>query len=316
MSQPTFIHIGFPKCASTSLQRDLFSQCPHIDYLGRDDNWKSTRAGGHRHILQLATLDNLHYRSRKDEIAKNINACFSGDPDKLRVVSDELFVSTYRPYTSGIPVADSMSVAERLHDLFPEAHILMLIREQVGFWNSMIPQLVRNNRITIDADKFFEFHKSYAETGCGSFFLLADYNAIYQLYANLFGKDRVHVMLLEDLARSPGKFTADLVNLLGLWEKIDVDQYALLRHNTRATRFEMLSIKFNNIYKPLYPLAKVIPKMVRRAITAPLKRRAVRAVSTPEHIAFLRKFYAPGNRELAQATGLDLATAGYPMEGD
>ncbi len=315
MSPSTFIHIGFPKCASTSLQRDLFLRCPHIDFVGRNDDWNRNQEGGHRYILQLATLDNPHYWEIKDEVARNIESCFSGDERQVRVVSDELFVSAYRPHMSGIPVMNLTSVAERLRDLFPGAQILMVIRDQVSFWNSMLAQLMENNRIVVDVDFFFESHKEYAEMGCGSFFTLADYNAVYELYASMFGRDRVHVLLLEDLVRSPHDFMAHLMDLWGLSEEVDLDRYSLGRHNTRNRQPKLLA-QYPGVFKRLKPLRKVIPRAVEDAIRSRLKKVPSDRITAPEQIEYIRRYYAPGNRALAEATGLDLAARGYPMGDD
>src|SRR5438105_4578457 len=34
ITKPTFVHIGYPKCASTSLQIDLFRKHPEVYFLG------------------------------------------------------------------------------------------------------------------------------------------------------------------------------------------------------------------------------------------------------------------------------------------
>jgi hypothetical protein len=311
MPKSTFIHVGFPKCASTALQEDFFIKCPEIEYLGR------TRAhqgqGKHKYLMQLATLDNLHYSMHKREIIDNIKATFSGDKGKVQVLSDELLVSTYRPYISGIPVADCKSIAERLHDIFPEAHIVMIIRNQLSFYGSMLGQLMRNNTISIDVDKFFKSHRRYAAKDCGSFFLLMDYHAVYSMYESIFGKGHVHVMLFEDFVKSPPNFVKRFVELIGLSDKTDADDYVPVQHNPRATHFE---IWCKTHQKLLSVLRSMSPRFVRKLIAKIFKTSQIRPTLSPEQMGFLSGLYSPGNRELASVTGLDLAAAGYPLESE
>lgn len=311
MSQSTFIHIGFSKCASTLLQEDFFTQCPQIEYLGRTKKHKGQ--GKHKYLTQLATLDNYNYTQKKHEIIHNIKSAFAScSPDKVAVVSDEALVaSSYSPYLIGIPRADRQSLAERLHDVFPDAHIVMIIRNQMSFYGSMLGQLMRNNETSIRDERFTKLHLEYLRNGYGSFFLMADYCSVYRIYESLFGKDNVHVILFEDLIKDPPGFVKRLTEMMGISDKIDVADYALVSRNKRATRFEIWCKSHPKLMSVLRGLT---PGFVRRILDRVSQIHQIWPTLSSEQEEFLRAQYSPGNRELAELTGLDLATAGYPME--
>jgi hypothetical protein len=314
MANQTWIHIGFPKCASTSLQRGFFAKCPCLDFVGRDDNWQKNVPSHHLPLLQLGTLDEVHYQRNRQQIEDSLLGSFR-EGDFTRVLSDEILVSGRRPYLRTIPVADPQLVADRLHSLFPEAEILMIIRNQVTFLESMAAQLIRNNKVRLDLDDFYTLQRRHAEQGCGSFFDLPDYYAIFDLYEQTFGKGRVHVILLEDLGRKPLETMSQLIEWMGLTQRVHPEDYLPERQNTRATHLELYEAKYRKYYKKAL---NCVPLPLRRAVTVPAKKFLARMTTikytfSPEQLAFLDSFYGPGNEKLEAATGCALAAAGYPV---
>lgn len=312
MSKPTWIHIGFPKCASTSLQRDFFVKSAQISYVGRSDDWHDLRESQHIFLMKLATLDDAHYQLCENEVKIGLKTALAAQSGVVDVISDELLVSSYRPYLRGIPVADSYLIMHRLKEIFPDAKILMVIRDQVKFLSSMIGQLMRNNHVVFDADDFMNEHMQFAKQGLGSFLNLIDYNRIYEMYAGLFGADNIHLVLLESLAKEPERQMDYLLQKMGLDTEISRDSVLLGKHNTRATNVELWNYKYRNSV-----VKRFIPKWMRRVL-----RGGVASFSTKQNVhvdfskadlAFLSEFYGPGNRRLEEQTGLDLHSAGYLM---
>lgn len=308
MSSRTFIHVGFPKCASTALQETFFATCRDISYVGRRKY--ADGGSGHEHLLRLATLDDLAYEQVKGDIQCGLLASFNDDAGKVRVISDELLVSTYRPYLSGIPVADRRSIVFRLREVFPEAHILMIVRNQLGFVASMISQLMRNNRTTFDIEQFVDSHLDYMEHGCGSFFLLADYYSVFRMYEKAFGEGGVHVMPLELLTENPEDFMRQLVELLGLSGRINSAKHIPSKLNQRATAFEIWCKRHPRLVRHI---KKGLPSRLHASLRRIFSKEMIQPTFTQRQQQRLESFYGPGNQKLADATGLDLAAAGYPL---
>jgi len=313
MEKQTWIHIGFPKCASTSLQQDFFAKSDKISYLGRSDDCHGLRESHHHLLMALATLDDAQYQLRRMSIEQQIKNFFTAENGMIEVVSDELLVSAYRPYLSGIPVADSYLVAQRLKSIFPNAKILMVIRNQIKFLSSMMGQLMRNNGVIYNMEDFFSAHKGYAENGCGSFFHLADYNRIYQIYTGLFGAENIEVVCLEELAKNPEKVIDYLLRRMGLNGIVNREDVLPGKKNTRTSSVDLLRIRcgrLRNIYK-------LVPRDVRqKALNAFSKfgpKSDVTMNFSQEDLLFLESFYGVGNRSLQKATGINLVGFDYPI---
>ena len=103
----------------------LFLPVPAIDYVGQGDNWKKNCPDRNDPLLALATLHELHYRERKQAIRDQLLGSFSGDPDRVRVISEERLASAYSPYLRTMPRADSKCVAERSAEMFPDGQVLL-----------------------------------------------------------------------------------------------------------------------------------------------------------------------------------------------
>ena len=116
------IHIGGNKTASTSLQRRLFAKHPGIQYLGEDcEGYTELRT-----ILDsLVADDDSHFNF---ETAKEL---FSGrfnvrNKDATCVYSNEDIMTSFLPSVC----------AARLKALLPDAHVVMVIRNQLSVWPS------------------------------------------------------------------------------------------------------------------------------------------------------------------------------------
>lgn len=114
MDKPVWIHIGMPKCASTSFQKGFFAACPEIDFIGRNDHVLGLPSR-HKPLLALGSLDKLGYQANKEKIKQELFESFSHEKSiRVRVLSDEIIGSAYRPFVQTIPVADIYQSATRL----------------------------------------------------------------------------------------------------------------------------------------------------------------------------------------------------------
>lgn len=175
------IHIGCPKAGSTFLQQ-YFSEHPDINYDAMDfEEFKRT---GH---LNENIAD------------KKVSVPF-------RVLSEEaLSVAGIKVERLGVTYQElpdvqqhQLNTARRLHQLFPTAKILMVVR---GF-ETLIPSLYSQYVIKGYRSDFATFLKEHENAFTEQF----NYDFLYQTYVDVFGESNVLVLPYEMLKESPNKF--------------------------------------------------------------------------------------------------------------
>jgi hypothetical protein len=318
MDRNTWIHIGFPKCASTALQKDFFSQCPEIDYVGRWKNWTpKTDEFYSGNTLKIASLADRYYEKDELHISSNLLAEFDHPEASIRLLSDEGLTGGFRPFIRSVPLVDASQVAHRLAKLFPHANILMILRNQLNFIPSFFGQITTHNEsIDVDPESFLHAHSVLADAGLGTFFHICDYASIYECYEDAFGGGKVHVLLQEDLAADAIGFMTRLVDLLGLSKKIDPTDYLPRPHNTQS---EQVVLTGQPPCPPiLRKLGRLAPAAVQKLafsiLSAPYSKPAKRMELSAAQERFLRQYYGTGNYRLQKKLiGTPLSDAGYPI---
>ncbi len=126
----TFIHIGYPKTASTFVQQELFNKLEELVYLmpphtQHNEDWNK---------MQYADDSNFELSNFDSELQKYRNT-------KDILISDEGLV--------GKPIYGGMHrsvICNRLKQTFPEAQILIVVRGQFDMLKSLHNQYVKGAR--------------------------------------------------------------------------------------------------------------------------------------------------------------------------
>lgn len=185
------IHIGCPKAGSTFLQH-YFSEHPDIDYDAMDfEDFKRT---GH---LNESIAD------------KKVTAPF-------RVLSEEAFsVAGIKVERVGVTYQElpdvqqhQLNTARRLHQLFPNAKILMVVRS----FETLIPSLYSQYVVKGYRSDFETFLKEYESAFSEQF----NYDFLYQTYVDVFGESNVLLLPYEMLKESSSKFISIIEDYFGL----------------------------------------------------------------------------------------------------
>jgi hypothetical protein len=110
-----FIHIGYPKTGTTTLQMHLFQKHSQIEYLGKfiPSFGYAGKEIGEKIQYIISTPDHLYKRPEKIELKKS---------DRTQLVSSENFL-----HPEAVPVSQ---VAHRIHDLFGDVKIIITLRRQ------------------------------------------------------------------------------------------------------------------------------------------------------------------------------------------
>lgn len=286
----TVIHIGFPKCASKTLQH-LFTIHDKLTYI---DNrytfdllipphpflWDAARA--HRGLSQLLAE--------------------ARDLGTIPVISDERLIGHQ----------DVMDIAHRLHALMPRAKILICIREQISMLTSFYKQKVlEGSTLSVkdflqpDNHSLVEFYK---------------YLRTIELYQTLFGKERVHVKLVEEMRDAPERFYADLYRLLGTTPCPSFDVYET--HHTGISDLETAQLRLLNFFDASQaqnpfdglPINELIKKNIDQ-ICAKMTAETVPSLKA-EVRAFFQGRFAASNRRLSDRIGINLAAFGYEVASE
>jgi len=201
------LHIGYPKAASTFLVSFLQNH-PEItvDQFQLSDLLQpSSRALA---IQQKPCADKVHV-SKDENVAESV--CVVGD---LNNWQRNLYVPGAWDRVKEDVIVDPGEAASRLHKVHSQAKVLIVIREQTDWMQSVykfvISQLPWNRRSFTD----------YCTTPSGIVLLQAGhFDQTIRAYIDVFGSNRVRVLRFEDIFGAPKRFTAGLFGFLGVSDR-------------------------------------------------------------------------------------------------
>jgi hypothetical protein len=302
----TIIHIGANKTASTTLQRSLFSKHSEIHYVGEDGEGYASYADL---VNSMVEDDELHYL--KTECAELFRQHREANLEKTLVYSNEDVM------TSRIPKFCAM----RLQQHLPDADILLVIRNQY----TAVPSFYANHgaflkpappsyfRRHVSLNDWINFETMFSKYGPLASFR---YDRLASIYVELFGRERVHVLLFEEFVEDRASFMQKLSTLLC----IDADEAVRLvqgsHERKRNTRRMLTYNKFRTGFLWGRDLTSGLPfggllarwgenylkggETAKIALNAELKQK-------------VHALYSQDNASLAEQFHLPLGEYGYPL---
>ncbi|MFD2542025.1 hypothetical protein ACFSSB_06795 [Lacinutrix gracilariae] len=136
------LHIGYPKCLSTTLQRSFFEEHPQINYAGSGihDNISYYNKDIEFVFESLLKYANNSYWNQNKKLAKKIIDEFVSSSDLL-----PLFSSEHLSFKFSEQQIDSVDKIQRLAFLFSgyEVSILIIKREPITLLNSLYKEFVK-----------------------------------------------------------------------------------------------------------------------------------------------------------------------------
>lgn len=235
------------------------------------------------------------------------------------VISDENLIG--KMWNTGFPYGHE--VAERVRQTFPEAVILIVIREQCASLYSRYQQYVKEGGCWSIEDVLNPpswrdgFRRMYDWS-------LLDYVPAIQRYQELFGRDSVLVLPVEMLRSSPDVFLARMASFCGVPEIPLSTNVPANRGMGGATialvrAYNQLIDVCNDPRKKSYRVRHRIQKKIRNASELWLPRglQERRARMIKRYIAdVVEDRYAESNRHASELIGLDLGEYGYRCASD
>lgn len=310
------IHVGFHKTGTSFLQRKIFNNkesgfCTPVDRIRLRDIFIQT--------------DPFEFNAMK------VRADLWPGIDKA--IQNHLVPVLSHEQMSGQPggggyglrrrekEASRKEVADRLHDCFPEARILIVIREQRDMIQSIYKFLVCgwHGKLSATIEQFLD--QSPLDDGYSPLFNLdyIEYHHIIDYYFNLFGRLSVLVLPFEWLRDDPNKFVNQIrvfVDLEPLQnfpsEKVNEGYSAALCEFRRILNRWIVSPNQPGRYSNIERKADNMCARVNRFIPASLHKKADQKLSMKVE-KIVSGFYAESNQKTEDLTRLDLKSIGYNL---
>lgn len=306
------LHVGYPKAGSTWLQRVIFDSGKYGFVPWAED-------GSEQRARILWDADRLDYDAA--ELRARYLAKLRRDlpRDRWLALSSEAFVGN--PMSGGF---NALWNAEALAQMFPQARVLMVVREQRSMALSCYAQYVKEGGL-LSLERFLVGQK----TGKMPTFDLRffEYHKLVAAYRRLFGENRVLVLPFELLRASPMEYVQRLRSFCGLAGAFQPPPGTPLnRANSALALCLMRPLNPLRVGDPLNGFSpwasrrgrKIVDALCRAAgheafggISARITRRWQEVVET-----LLAGRFAASNAALAHITGLPLGQYGYELSGD
>ncbi len=283
------VHIGFPRTGTTTLQRHLFFRHPEILYLGKPYGDLTMRDSIDALIMEESTV----YRPEalRNLIESRMERGLEGGR-KVFLLSEERLVSAAKVRDKGV-------VAQRLFEVFGACKILVTIRNQIeavksaylsgGRYLAHVPHALEGRLISFE-DWLYISERMYH----GDYVRNVTYFDTIRYYADLFGKDRLCILLFEDFVEEKRKFLGTLSQFLG----IDEGRAWELARNGHENE--------SNI-------APAQAGALARLTSGIWGRTDLKAGLSADRRERLSNLYREGNRKLEQEFHLSLGKRGYPV---
>jgi hypothetical protein len=250
-----FIHIGYPKTGTTFLQQRVFPKLkvnqilsPGVDYIAESRNYEP------EHFIDLLNSQgNLRGYNKT-------------------IISQE----TLSGRSDGNPIWDSHLMAQRLKQTFPEAKIIIVIRNQLDYILSLYTfRVVKRGlqRRSLDDYLTHVFTKGL----CAKL----QYDRLIEYYLRLFNKSNVLVLAYEQLKEDGHKFVNDILNFMNINSVVNYD---LQKENVGVRhRHIILAHRLFN-----YPYSITVDSLAKKNL-----------ISTENYIWFAERYYRLKRRLVA-----------------
>jgi hypothetical protein len=324
----TVFHIGFPKSASSTLQKQLFDKHSQINFMGIyptvNIGQDSVENNTNTLYLKNNSLKEFHYCltnmegieyefSDVNEYYKNIKPFLS--EEETNIFSNERFASVLFAHK------DRAEKARRIKQFFPEAKIIIVIRSQIDIIKSQYrdhpfdPRHLYANQKSVSIDEWVERDfKNYDV----SFLQSIEYYKIVKYYSELFCKENVGVFLFEEMVKDLQNFSKNIAGFLS----IDADEaYRLLKSKHEN---DGVSQNLNRYRKLKSQISSYIPgeikniaylKNIEQQLFQKLKKGKKQNIEMSEETeGNIYSYYNEQNRQLAKEFDLKLQKYGYIKE--
>lgn len=312
---PPLLHIGYPKALSTWLQQELFNYrhgfAQIIDPIG-------ARLGLIDPKLGEFTEGTLRY------VLNYVRGIHGAVPRQVPVITSE-YLSGNMP-TGG---HDAVPLADRLAASFPDARVLIVVREQRRMLRSLYTSLVRNEGYPHSIRRIIDPIGTPTVPRLTAEYL--DYADLVEYYQRHYSPERVLVLPMELFLEDPGLFVRRIADFAGgpAGQQTDPDRLrpeTVTNPGSGLTALTLMRFANKYAFRTAYDYRGVLRDDHDRfrSTRVRLTRQLDRIVPGPidrlleTHFARyladqLEERFAASNRRLAEHAAIDLDRYGYQL---
>ncbi len=310
-----FIHIGYPKTATTSLQKNLFMKHSDIFYHGNPIPEARTL------LAKIAHSD--EYELEEEKIRAEIEDLHKKAKGKVLILSEESISASSHPSLA----------AQRLKKFFPDAKIIMSIRNQKTLIESQYENARKlwfapkpYSKKPVSFENYFEYNLKnlkkrssgrYDKSFNGNVFEFINYNRQYTIYEKIFGADNIHVIMYEELKKNPEQFISDISNIIGInIQKASELLFSAPPQNQSLKGLGRILKRIKNLILPNKALSDISPALGRFAEKIRTKLKRKKQSMSAAQCAQINEIFKDSNLEFMRKTNLDLRAYNYPGTDD
>ncbi len=190
------IHVGFPKTATTFLQKNVFPYL-ELNYIGKN-------------YVPLAGIIDERWKILKElkDLSKDISSTYKKlekfiDRDNINLISEEEFSTGH--FLIGNE-NDGLLISKRLHKLFPNAKIIVGVRELKDLVISLYREYILEGGV--HDFKHFLYNILVIEK--------YNYKRYMETLQNLFGSENIFIFKFEDFKRDNKKVIKEMCDFIGV----------------------------------------------------------------------------------------------------
>lgn len=300
----TFIHIGYPKCASTYLQEEIYPQLGNYSHIVRAPNAekyypfnRDFRPEVFREYVQT------HLKNpRPDQ-----NHLLVSFEDWCELLFQEFAdaLCTYRKLDQEVYDLNNTRLLENMKQAYPDAHIVIIIREQISWINSRYKMLYRGAKTFMPVDEILKNP-------------LNGYDQLIETAQTLFGKEKVSVIPFELIRKDKTTFIKSITDPITPDQPIQISDKSVniapvLQRKVVYSRIKTRCRRWleRNRLRFLYGLFKALSYVTLKPVLWLKHGSSPCADPCVEIPEVIKKRFEQTNRTVEALTGLDLKVFGY-----
>jgi hypothetical protein len=319
-TKPLTLHIGMPKTGTTTLQTYLFAKHPELDFLG---SYPHGRHQGLRDADVLEFMNELVWKNFRNPDINRSKALYQHWVEQAALANKTLLLSWESLMLNHHAIQKTR--AENIRKTVGAVRIIACLRHPISLVQSAYLQTLKRDNIGSRAEKGQKHRLEPIEQWIMDGFAQnrapkthLEYAETLQIFAEVFGKDCIKVLLFEQLVENQEAFIRDLCDFVGINSKEGIRLTTGKRENVRWTQEQLNQLKALD-HSPLRALRFRFSNKKDRARLLGIDPRnppdspKAKIDMSPELIEKIEETTRPGNRILQDQWGLPLEQYGYPV---
>jgi hypothetical protein len=299
-----FLHIGYPKTATTTLQKHLFETSSNLLYLGKPFKETSVESW----INEMCYQTSIDY---SPDAFRNWFKDYRDEHDLPIFLSHEGFLM---PSSQDLQI-----ICERIKNIFEPCQIVLTLRNQWEIASSFYYSaglrglhLFMNSpslpKFPLSANKWVEYNLRH-KTGPmkfhhKSFFSYLDFNKTIEFLNYKFGKENISILHFENFINDKNLFIKNFENLLGC--QFSTEDFE--RKHENKTFYEGMNLKAY--------LDRIYLKLSGGSYISKRKWDSVELFKSNLEKEFrleLEEYFSATNKQLQEKMNINLKDLGYPI---